>query len=113
MMPVTDWYEPLIMPGIFTIFGVFIWWLAMLGEMKGKPAPWKWLGVVFFLLAMWFGFGYMVRMFDPVYYASLPSHIKRFTVPHYLAFFLPLLALIGCFVWQYASKKSSVPATAD
>ena len=117
-MPVPNWYEPLVMPGILTFFGLLIWWMAMMAEEKGKPASWKWFGFALLLIAMGFGFQSFEKMIgqspdDLLYRSSLPSN-RRFAMAHYAAFVIPALAIVGCIVWQFAGKKpapAETPAT--
>lgn len=116
-MPPTDWYEPLVLPGILTFFGILICWLAWLAEKGGKNAPWKWLGIVILLIGMWFGYvNYFSHMIgssaaDVLYRSGMPS-VRRYAYAHYLSFFLPLVALIGCVILQFVKKPApgSAPA---
>jgi heme/copper-type cytochrome/quinol oxidase subunit 3 len=103
-MPPKDWYEPIVMPAIMTVFGVLIWWMAMMAEQKGKNAPWKWLGIVFLALGIFFGLGPFMEYMDPVYRAGLPGN-KRVVAVYYGSLFLPLLSLIGCVLWQVFGKR--------
>jgi len=112
MMPPDNWYEPMIMPVLLTVIGAFIWWLAWLGERGGKTSPWKWIALLFILPALWIGFQTMSHLSDIAYYSAMRSHIKRFILPHYIAFVLPLLALIGALVTHFMPRKGTqVPAT--
>jgi hypothetical protein len=113
-MTPTNWYDPLTLPGILTFFGVLTCWMAWLAEKNGKSAPWKWVGVIILVIALWVGFPYFSHMIssspeDSLYRAGLPS-IRRYSYAHYLAFFLPLIALIGCLVLQFI-KKPTPPST--
>lgn len=103
-MPPKEWYEPIVMPGIMTVFGALIWWMAMMAEQKGKNAPWKWLGVFFFALGIFFGAGPFMQYQDPVYRAGLPGN-KRVVAVYYGSLLLPLFSLIGCMIWQFTAKK--------
>jgi hypothetical protein len=109
-----DWYEPLVMPGILTVFGTLTYWLGWMSERNGKVAMWKWLGVIFLVVGMWAGFGYFEHMIgsgsdDVIYRAGMPS-VRRYSYAHYMAFFLPLLALIGCVILHFV-KKPTVSAS--
>ena len=105
------------MPGIMTVFGVLTLWLGWLAERGGKPAQWKWLGVLFLLIGMWSGYEYFGLMIGSspeaeIYRAGLPS-IRRYTYAHYVAFFLPLVGLIGGVALQFLKRPSGAPAAAD
>lgn len=107
-MPPKDWYEPLILPGIFTFFGLLTWWMAMMAERKGKPVSWKWIGLICFVLGMVFGFRYFMDVQDFAYRAAMPSN-RRFAYAHYLSLLLPAFSLVACVIWGFVIKKSSPP----
>jgi hypothetical protein len=44
-----------------------------------------------------------------IYRAGMPS-VRRYSYAHYMAFFLPLLALIGCVILHFV-KKPAVSAS--
>lgn len=109
--PPETWYEPLIMPGIMTIFGVLICWLGWLSERNGKVSSWKWLGLVFLAAGMFFGFKWLSPMIghsslDSLYRSGLHTP-RRYAYAHYVAFFMPLVALIGCVILQFVKPPSS------
>lgn len=117
MAPPKDWYEPLVMPGILTIFGVLVCWLGWLSEGNGKSAPWKWFGVVLLLAGMWIGYtNYFSHIIgqspdDKLYRAGMFSP-RRYLYAHYLSFFLPFLAMIGCIILQFVKKPAPSAAPA-
>jgi hypothetical protein len=106
MMPPATWYEPIVMPGIFTAFGLLIWALGMLAEKSGKAAGWKWFGIALLLAAMFFGFPRFMAMQDYAYRMSLSS-VRRVPLAHYAGFILPLIAVIGCLGWHFLARKST------
>jgi hypothetical protein len=113
MLPPDNWYDPIVLPGILTFIGAFIYWLGWLNERNGKSVSWKWIAVVFFLIAMFLGFGMMSRMSDPIYAQMIPK-VKRWVMPHYLAFFLPLFGLIAAIVLHFMPRKpAGTPAPQD
>jgi hypothetical protein len=118
MMPPKDWYEPLIMPGILTFFGVLIFWMGWLSERGGKTAGWKWLGLLFLLWGMWLGYtNYFAPMVgqsseDVLYRAGMPS-VRRYAYAHYLAFIMPLLGLVFGIVLQFIKRRPAPAAPAD
>ena len=112
-MPLPIWYEPVVMPGIFTFFGLLVWRMAMMAEEKGKVASWKWLGLVLIVIGLGFGFTSFERMIgqgpdDVLYRANLPSN-RRFFMAHYAAFIIPALAIVGCIISQFTGRKSAPP----
>jgi len=104
------------MSGLLTFFGVLVVWMAWMAEKNGKNAPWKWVGVVILVIAMWFGyvnyFSHMVGASteDKLYRDTIPP-IRRYTWSHYGAFVLPALAFLGSIILQFL-KKPGAPATA-
>ena len=113
-MPPKDWYEPLELPGMLTLFGVMICLFGWNAEKGGKSAPWKWLGIALLIIGLWVGFPYFSHMIggspeDVIYRAGMPS-IRRFSYAHYLAFFMPLLALIVCGILQFVKRPAAVPS---
>jgi len=116
-MSTPDWYEPLIMPGILTFFGVLICWMGWMAEKAGKTANWKWLGILLLIGGMWFGytnsFSHMIGQSpeDKLYRDNLPT-VHRYAYAHYASFFLPLFALIGCIILQFVKKPSATQSPA-
>lgn len=111
--PPTDWYDPIVLPGILTLFGVLICVMGFNAEKGGKAAIWKWIGVFLLAVGMFFGFPYFNVMIghsaqDVIYRSSL-STIRRVSYMHYLAFILPLLAFIVCLAMQFVKKPSAPP----
>ncbi len=104
-MSQANWYDPLIMPGIFTVFGLLVWWMGSMAEQKGKPGSWKWVGVVLLVIGAGFGYTHFQQQTgsspeDVLYRASLPIN-RRFAGANYLAFFLPLVGILVCVAWHF------------
>lgn len=105
-MPPKDWYEPIIMPGILSFFGVLIYLLGWSAEQKGRSAPWKWIGALLFIGGIFFGYEPFMNYQDFTYRAALPSN-KRVAVVHYAALLLPAFCLLVAIAMQFIPRKAA------
>jgi hypothetical protein len=101
-----SWYEVLLLPLIFSVFGVVMWIGSRNAELKtGKPRPWKWAAAIPFLIALYTGWDPIARVRDFMYREAIEPLGKKMLMAHYAAFLVPVVALIALAVWHYMDVK--------
>lgn len=104
----SSWYEPMLMPVIFTFFGAVVFVGGRLLEtQQNKDVKGKWFGVALLLLALVLGFARVWHLRNLIYAEILKDWGKKFLFSHWLAFLFPLLACIAIFGWYYWDKRRS------
>ena len=107
-----NWYELLIMPALAVFFGLLLRFLGWNQSRQGKKSPtWTWMAVAVLALGAYVVFKVMWHLFDPELSAFYRNTIwsGKVLASHYLAFGLPVLALIAVLVWNLAEKKLGRP----
>ena len=101
------WYEPLLVPVLFSMVGIGIFIAGKTTEMREmKPKPWKWSAGFPFLIAVYSGITSVNCVRDSFYRsAMLQFAAKKYMTSHVGAIVVPLLAIIALAIWQWRSSR--------
>lgn len=103
-----SWYEPMLLPVFMAAAAAIIWIGARSTELKtSTKRPWKWAAILPLLLAFKAGVTAVMNVGDPFYRSAIAGYGKKMVFSHYAAFVIPLLVLIGVFVWQALDARRS------
>jgi hypothetical protein len=114
MIPETlpnNWWEVLLLPGFFSVFGVIIWIAGHQNEVKaGRRSPWKWIALIPFGIALYTGLQWTWPMFAPgahaaFYRTGIEPYGTKMRVAHYSAFFFPVLIIFALGIWMVIERK--------
>lgn len=101
------WASPLYIPILFTMFGAGLFAAGKAAEIRDmKPVPWKWVGVVPLLIALWSGLQTVSCLRDP-FYTALMNQLasKKYLTSHIGSIAFPLIAIIALAIWQWRSTR--------
>jgi hypothetical protein len=106
------WYDLLIVPGLAVFFGLLLRFLAWNRDRMGKRSvAWTWFAIAVLCVGAYVGFRAMWNLYDPdlsAFYRATIWH-RKVLFSHYIGFGLPILALIGVLVWNFAEKRLGRP----
>lgn len=98
------WHEVLILPVLFTIFALLIWFPGRSAQFK-HGVTWKWWALGPLLIALYSGSQYFMYMRDAVYAEMVSVYGRKLTYAHYMSFVFPVLVLVGLLVWNKFDKR--------
>lgn len=103
------WYEPLLVPVLFTLVAVGVFVGGKTTELRElKPKPWKWLAALPILLALYSGIMSVSCVGDAFYRsAMLQAAAKKFLTSHIGALAVPFLAIVALGIWEWRSRRDA------
>jgi hypothetical protein len=101
------WAEPLYVPILFTMLGAGLFAAGKAAEMReNKPVPWKWIGFLPMVFALYSGLRVGSCMLDSFYWQHMNElAAKKFQLSHFGGFLVPLLTMTGLLIWHWQSTK--------
>lgn len=101
------WYEPLLVPILFSMVGGGIYLAGKTTEMRElKPKPWKWGSMLPLAVALYSGLMSVTCVGDSFYRSAMMQFAaKKYMTSHIGGLVVPVIAIAVIAIWEWRSSR--------